>query len=208
MYKFKLEMDWGCSEELDDYDDHTASTKEFTLTAFYVDDEDQETECAYLTGRYFDCTKVRRDLWSFFDEDSEEDANYMILFNENSKYAEEIQNKTFLTEPIKLMLLHKLIVNRAHRGKGLGLKMLSDLADAFENEVDLFAMFPSPLQFRDRENAEFAISDFAAQDEKTALDKLVSIYSSAGFMTVGLTIPIKDGLDAPVMIKTVHSDNF
>ena len=208
MYNFKFEMAWGFSEELDDYDDHIASTKEFTLTALHLNEEDSETECAYLTGRYFDCTKIRRDLWSFVDEEYEEDSNYWVLFNENSEYADEIQNKTFLTEPIKLMLLHKGIVNRAHRGKGLGLKMLSDLADAFENEVDLFAMFPSPLQFRDRENAEFAISDFAAQDEKTALDKLVSIYSSAGFMTVGLTIPIKDGLDAPAMIKTVHSDSF
>jgi hypothetical protein len=84
--------------------------------------------------------------------------------------------------------------------------MLSDLTDAFENEVDLFTMFPSPLQFRDRKNAKFAISDFAAQDDATALEKLISIYSSVGFMKVGLTMHITDGLDAPVMIKTVHMD--
>ena len=208
MYKFKFEMDWFCSEELDDYDDHTASTKEFTLTALYVDEEDQETECAYLTGRCFDCTKVRNGLWSFFDEDNQEDASYWVLFNENNEYADEIQSLTFLTEPIKLILIHKIIVKRAHRGKGLGLKMLGDLTDAFDNEVDLFAMFPSPLQFRDRENPEFAINDFAVRDEEAALDKLVSIYSSAGFLKVGLTIPITDGLAAPVMIKTVHSDSF
>ena len=201
-------MDWFCSAELDDYDDHTASTKEFSLTALYVNDEDQETECGYLTGRYFDCTKVKTDLWSFFDEDNEEDASYWALFNEENDYANEIQDLTYLTTPSKLILVHKLTINRAHRGKGLGLKMLGDLTDAFDNEVDLFAMFPSPLQFRDRENPEFTINDFAAQDEEAALDKLVSIYSNAGFMKVGLTIPITDGLAAPVMIKTVHSDSF
>ena len=70
-YIFDLEMNWFCDDKLEAYDDHTDATKELKLTASYSNsDGDKVNECASLTGRLFDCTKVETDFWSFFEKDT------------------------------------------------------------------------------------------------------------------------------------------
>ena len=188
MYEFRLTMDWFCDEKLQDYDNHTAATQHFSLTAdFTGDDEGIEKECAILTRRLFDCTKVNTDFWSFFDEEDADDAVYVELFGIDNGYSPEVEKILgFELSPSKIILFHELVVKRQHRGKGLGLKMLSDTADLFELTVDFCALIPVPLQFRERNNPDYVKEDFKAQDKETARNKLVSLYESVGFTPTDL----------------------
>lgn len=170
MYEFKFTMDWLCDEELEAFDDHDAAIKHFRLVAdFAKDEENIEKECATLTGRLFNCTKVEVDFWSFFDEDDLDDAAYVELFERDNGYSPEVEKILGIDlSPSKIILFHELVVKRQHRGKGLGLKVLRDAIEMFEGTVDLFALIPVPLQFRNRNNPDYVKEDYKAQDKEAA----------------------------------------
>ena len=188
MYNFKFTMDWLCDENLEPYDSHDSATTHFRLVAdFTGDDERVEKECATLTGRLFDCTKVDVGFWSFFDEDDGDDAVYVELFGSDNGYSPEVKKILGIElPPAKIILFHELVVKREHIGKGLGLKMLSDTTDLFELTVDFCALIPVPLQFREWDDPDYVKEDFKAQDKEGAKNKLVSLYKSVGFTPTDL----------------------
>ena len=188
MYNFKFTMDWLCDEYLEPYDSHDAATTHFRLVAGFTNNEKNvEEECATLTGRLFDCTKVTSDFWSFFDEEDPDDAAYVELFGRDNGYSPEVEKILGIDlSPSKIILFHELVVKRQHRGKGLGLKVLRDAIEMFEGTVDLFALIPVPLQFRERNNPDYVKEDFKAQDKEAAKNKLVSLYKSVGFTATDL----------------------
>lgn len=161
-----------------------ATIGEFQVTVLDVENAVNERESAFDV---FDCSP---DTMGYYD----------VLFDRDLELRPEVNRLLYGDEygqwDPNTLILHRLAIERAYRGRGYGLQALQALIEEFRVGIGIIAMKPFPLQFEggiryrtERKQEEVAKYELDAlgKDFRKARSKLRRYYRRLGFKLVPKT---------------------